>query len=393
MTLLSKISKIILVIYITLNILDALLLPAIQFISLDNFLIPLVGIIILNSFWKNKTFQITFILVLVKVVTEFLSNYFIGFVWSNFAYSGIWIKYFLFIWSCCYLMTRNLNIKIIDNILIFFTTILIVINCIQLLRIDYISKALESIYVHRQDLIDYNFAGFDGFRLNGTQTNPNDNGIMLLLLMCFFYLRKIKYKEIWAILLVMLILLTQSRTAFISLCFISFLYFLPVMKSISYRKVMIIISSILISFTLLIILGFKTLLLLFNGSAFTSNSFMVRLGNIKEVTYGLDNHQFFGYGKIQSFQLFFGRSIDNELAYELAQYGFLGLLLYLLIIAVMHFLIQKYSGVRRAFMFTGLILLFGVTNLSLLNSEVGILFCMFFILLILARSKPLKYYS
>ncbi len=382
-----------LVSYVVLNLLDVLLLPQLQYISLDNYLIPIVGVCLLKEYWKNKIFRYTAILVLLKIVAEFLSNYLGQFSWSNFAFSGIWVKYFLFTWSCYYLMTKHQNTQLVDNALIVFTITLILVNCIQLLRIDDISKAIESIYVHRQDLVDYNFAGFDGFRLNGTQTNPNDNGIMLLLLMCLFYLRKIRNKEIWAAILVILILLTQSRTAFISLCFISFLYFLPVLKTLSVKKVLLLISAGVVAFVLLIVLGFKTLLLLFDGSAFKSNSFMVRLGNVKEVASTLDGNYLFGYGKIQSFHAFFGRSIDNELAFELAQFGIIGVLLYLVIITVMHYMIQIQSGKRRAFMFTGLVFLFGATNLSLLNSEVGVLFCIFFILLFFARRKPLKYYS
>ena len=374
-------------------LLDVLVLPSLQYIAFDNFLIPIVGILLLKEFWNNKTFQFTALLILIKVGTEFLSNYLGEFTWSNFAYTGIWVKYFLFTWSCYYLMTKHQNTQLVDNSLILFAVILILVNCIQLLRIDNISKAFESVYVHRQDLIDYNFAGFDGFRLNGTQTNPNDNGIALLLLMCLFYLRKIRNKEIWAAIFVILILLTQSRTAFISLCFISILYFLPVLKTLNFKKIIAITSALVIAFSLMIVLGFNTLLLLFDGSAFQSNSFMVRVGNVQEVSNKLDGYYLFGYGKIQSFKSFFGRSIDNEIAFELAQFGMIGLFLYLLLIGVMHFLVQRQSGKRRAFMLTGLILLFGTTNLSLLNSQVGILFCVFFILLFFARRKPLKYYT
>lgn len=384
--------KLLVLIYVLLIVLNLLVLPQFDIISIDNFILPPVVAYLFWHYRANKLFWMSFILVCIKVSTELVSSYINHPELSMevVLWSFVWCKYFAFSWAALHLFSDPKIFKYLNSGLQWLINIIVLINLLQMLGIPHFSEFLQKIYVNNQFFVELNIAAYDGFRLLGTQINPNNNAVVLLLLLLMSFILNLKLKYFNAGVLMTLIFFTQSRTIFVVLIITLIIIHSNFIRKFKLKQMILVITSFLAFVVLSSFLGLNYLLDIINGSAFTSNSFLTRLQNVNVVLDKLNGKWFFGYGKILDFHKFFNKSIDNEFAYEISQYGVIGILLFLSFVVFISLNLFSREFKRYGIIFLVLIGFIGITNLTLLNHQVGLVFLMIPILSFAIHNVNLK---
>lgn len=252
------------------------------------------------------------------------------------------------------------------------------INLFMLINIGGMGESSQLLYAPKAytNFIYYN--EFGTFRLSGTQMSPNDNAILF----CCFYIYYLSFRpKAWHFLLLALgiIILTQSRTIFLmTLAVSAFAAFkhLNVFKS-KKQLLVFLFGGLLIGVT--IIFSFSNLKSVFTGDAFVSSSFMQRVSNLYNALEFDGLTLVIGNGVIKKPLLEIGAYIDSEIIAVLLQYGFVGILLWIvLLIAInIQFTFKSVQGFYW-FLITILILGTSVTNYAFLHGSIGVVLTLFF---------------
>ncbi|MFT6983101.1 MAG: hypothetical protein ACJAUD_001872 [Crocinitomicaceae bacterium] len=247
----------------------------------------------------------------------------------------------------------------------------------MLLNIGGMGESIQLLYAPKAytNFIYYN--EFGTFRLSGTQMNPNDNAILF----CCFYIYYLSFRpKAWHCLLLALgiIILTQSRTIFLMTLAISAfaaVKYLNVFKS-KKQLLVFLFGGLLIG--VIIIFSFSNLRSMFTGDAFVSSSFMQRVSNLSNALESDGLTLVIGNGVIKNPLLEFGAYIDSEIIAVLLQYGFVGILLWIIVLIAINiqFTFKSVQGFYW-FLITILILGTSVTNYAFLHGSVGVILTLF----------------
>lgn len=369
--------RLISLIYVVIIGLDMLLAPVYDFISIDNLLMPFVFLyLVWNYLGKNRLFIFSLILVVLKVFTELLSSYLNipDFSIQIMLWSMVWFKYFTFSWAALHVFSDVKTFHSMKRYMQVIINIVVILNLLQMLSIPGVSEFLQRIYVNNQVNVDLNVAGYDGFRLVGSQINPNNNAVVLLILLLLGFVLELRLKYFNAFILILLIFFTQSRTAFVVLILTLLILHSNYLRNIKLKQMLMVVGAFLVVLVMSSFLGLKYLLDIINGSAFSSNSFQTRLKNVDVILEKLSGKWSFGYGKIMNFNEFFNKSIDNEFAYEISQYGVVGVVLFVSFVIFIAMNLFSRGFKRYGIIFLTFIALIGITNLTLLNHQIGLMF-------------------
>jgi hypothetical protein len=363
----DRLIKYVLTTYVAVVILNALLLPPVNVISLDNLIFPLAGIAVVITFFRNKTFLISAAIIGALLTSNLLSNYINdGLTLTEIAWTTRWLKLFAIGWSTYYVF-RN-NRQFFDGVLLIGFLGMVVINALQLMGVS----SIIQLYASRVEVGESLLNSLVDGRLFGTFINPNNNGLIMAMFGVYFFTSNFRWKLVLMSLAGGIVLMTQSRTvflAFVSVIALSGMYFL--FKS-NKKKFLMFLGGMVVLLLVLVQLKFSNLSSIFNGSAFYSNSITTRYRVVEKTIEANDATPWLGQGKINSFPEFFGDSIDDEYAYVYLEYGLIGLLLLGVLVVFLSILSIRNNKVSLAAL--GLIILMlicGLTNLSFSNMEIG----------------------
>jgi hypothetical protein len=247
-------------------------------------------------------------------------------------------------------------------------TLLAGINIWMMLNLFGSGKWLSEIYTPKPDVMISNYYELGAFRLSGTMKNPNNNAILFgLFLLYFLYTNARKYWK-YILLAFVMIFLTQSRTVLLIMLAILGLY---VLHRNSRKTNMILIPAGVVALIAgLFLFQSRNLMSIFDGSAFLSNSWRMRVEHYELLFSSSISDTILGHGIILDPISTIGFYFDTEYLSIGYQYGFIGLLIWILAIAAI-FLKVKKTDQKSTFGWAIVMLVFGVatTNFTLLNVE------------------------
>ena len=260
---------------------------------------------------------------------------------------------------------------------------LLILNFLHYFNVLNFNKIVEPYYATSE--IHLSLFGLDTSgnsavrRMLGTMGNPNNNAILFLFFFAYFLTKSInirlKKEQVYIYLAFLCILLTQSRTGFISSIFVYFFWSIFTKQSIKTIAfgILFFIGTFFIAFS------FNTLSL--NYFANTSvnltdnNSVIGRLEVWRQLITMIKQKPFFGYGPNKDY--FYNNNLFAESEYVLYtwRYGFFGMILYLgwLILP----LYKTISHLNLSSFYILMIVIIGVsaiTNCPLSNPKILMLF-------------------
>ncbi|MFK7785031.1 MAG: O-antigen ligase family protein [Crocinitomicaceae bacterium] len=242
------------------------------------------------------------------------------------------------------------------------------INIWMMLNISGTGRWLSEIFTPKSDVMISNYHEIGSFRLSGTMKNPNNNAILFgLFLLYFLYTNARKYWK-YILLAFVMIFLTQSRTVLIIMLAILGMY---VLNKNSRRTNLILIPAGLISLLVgLFLFRSRNLMSIFDGSAFQSNSWRMRMEHYELLFSSSASDTLLGHGIILDPISTVGFYFDTEYLSIGYQYGMIGLLIWVMILVVL-LLKLRTTNRKSTFGWAIVILVFGVatTNFTFLNAE------------------------
>lgn len=329
------------------------------------------------TFKEKTTFLPIYVLLNIVFVCficiEFISSK--SFIYSHFLYLMRWVKYpVVFVLAQYYF--RFYNARQVEDFVKTLFLVVVGINIIILTNPFEIGAYLQALHAPKEYFNLSNFHEPGVFRLGGTFTNPNDNAILFSLFFILFAFHSRLKDYYFSALAISMVVFSQSRTALL-LCFViilvSFVYQLFYAK-LSKRQWIhtVTVSLVVVVFFAFFNLGYARTL--FTGQAFKSESFMSRIEHFKSVFDSSPQNFFFGRGVIDNQVEFFGSYLDSEMAVVFAQFGTIGLVIWLAFVGTL-FMISRNRLVENKVYFDAILLFLGVsfTNLSFFNTQLGLL--------------------
>lgn len=331
---------------------------------------------------KNRGYYLQFALITLSVfftllILELYNNQ--ELIFDHLLYLLRWIKYgVIFILTLCFFRKSNLDQIIIcvkgSFLLLAFFNILIYINAFG------IGEFLQYLHSPKDTFALSNFHEPGVFRLGGTMMNPNDNGILFGLFFLLFVLHESFKDYYFAIISFLIVLLTQSRTAvliLLGILLIWIIYFI-IKTKVSKKQFFLGIFIIITTITFFSVFNFNYISTVFTGKAFQSNSFIIRIENFKSIINSSNDILISGQGVITDQVAVFGKYLDSELTTVIAQFGLIGLFIWLVLIASMIIIAIKKTIHSKVFI-SFIILYSGtsLTNLSFFNTQLGLLLFVF----------------
>ena len=376
----NKLIQISLVCYVSLVLINSLLLPPINFVSIDNLLFPLAFIAVVYLYFKDLAFKWSIVIASLSLITALTSNYFSGGISTQ---EILWtlriVKLITVGWSVYYLV--NNHMRIFKSLLFFSFIGFIIINALQLLEWNFILD----LYSSNQSNIDaLNNSYLDG-RIFGVSTNPNSNALILALFGFYFFMSNESNKYYLMLLTVALLLMTQSRTVFIAFAVSLFAAFVIKFINKGRKQLLLFLVITTISFLFIFNLKLTNLSSLFNGTAYKSNSISTRFEAINAVLDVNTLTPLFGKGKLSNIPDLIGRSIDNEYIYLYLEYGLIGLLVLLITVLFLSIIALKINKYNLGLLF--IMIICGLTNLTFSNLEVSAIFILLFSASMLNKNK------
>jgi hypothetical protein len=363
-------------VYVVVCLIESLFGPIGNYIFFENYLfIPAFGFasFVLLKDKKSRVFTALFISIFVWIViSDYIAHEKI--VMSHLLYALRWIKYpvvFLIINDA---VNNQQSIKALKNTLIFIFLTLCIINLVLLINPWQLGETIQFFFSPKSDFLLSNYYEPGIYRLSGTMTNPNDNAVVFGLFFLFFYLNK-EHKDLYYSLIALtFVLFTQSRTVLILLLLFVVTHF--VIKQLKTRSLNFIpLLGIVIGFLFLIVGNSSYIKTIFTGEAFASNSFRIRIENLIEITKANNTDLILGQGYAANQVEKFGRYLDSEIISFIAQFGIIGLLIWLGLICTSVFYISKHYTTRIVWIsFFLLFMGISLTNNSFLNIQTSILF-------------------
>ena len=364
----------IITLYVTIVVVSSLLFPPMNIISIDNWLLPFVLLAITFFYFKNRTFRISLLLVVLIMGSCIISNYINnGLAFDEVLWSVRWLKLFIIGWASYYLITKNR--KYTESLILMVFIGLTFINALQLIGVD----AIVELYASKAEISDLLTRSLIDGRLSGTFINPNNNGFVFALFGVYFLVSGERAKYILLSISGILIVLSQSRTAFLAFLVVLVLVGLWLLSKHSRRRALYFLGGMCLFLMVAIQLNLKNLNSIFDGSAFRSNSITTRFEVIQKTIEVNEQNIWLGHGKINNIPDFLGYSIDNEYAYLYLEYGAIGIFFFLLLIGFLGILsMVQNKGHPVSIGLLLIMLVCGLTNLSFTNMEVGPVFALLF---------------
>ena len=370
-----------LTVYLAVTIISALLLPPLNLISFDNFLFPLAGIAVLQLSFRKQLFWISAAVIGMITLSSLLSNYVNnGLTANELIWSVRWVKLLTLGWTVHYVIKENgafFKLFIVAGFLG-----MVIINALQLMEVE----SIIDLYAVKQDATFSLTKNLLDGRMYGTVLNPNNNGLLLSLFAVYFLMSDLKWRHIYLIISSLLILMTQSRTAFIALIVVVGMLLLFRLWKKNKKQLLIFILGAAVLLFALVQLKFNNLSSLFDGTAFHSNSLNKRFEVIHNVIELNRESMLLGQGKLSNIPELVEGSIDNEYIYVYLQYGALGLLSLFAILIFFIRLSLKRNINTGNLGFLVVMLICGLTNLSFSNLEIGAMFTILFVGLLTSNS-------
>jgi hypothetical protein len=224
-------------------------------------------------------------------------------------------------------VSKEKIIYFLDNLLYYGSFIIIIIGLIQYFLPYSIGTWITSFYSNEHQLSAYSDFRYKRILLTGS--DPNIGALIGLLFLGFnmvkFFITKKSIYLLTAIFLIILILLTGSRTGLIA-CMIFLFTILIIVKSKAEYKIMFFLLAFVSSFVIIpmvpyIYIGFKTFI---SGS---NTSFLTRLDKIIDSYYLFMQSPVFGWGPAKAIHL---TVVDAEWFLLLRRYGVVGVLSFLI---------------------------------------------------------------
>lgn len=367
----NRLIQILLICYVGLVLINSLLLPPIDFMSIDNLLFPFAFVAIVFQYRSNKAFQWSLLIVSISLLTGLISNYLSGGLTFNELFWLLRIVKTLTVgWAVYYLVNNHPSVF---NTMLFTAFIgFSIINALQLLEWEFILE----LYASNQNSIDVLNNSYLDSRIFGVTTNPNSNGLILALFGFYYFMSNEKNKYYLIALASVLLLMTQSRTVFVAFALTIMIVVLVQLVNRNRKYLLLFIAGSVLSLLLIVNLKLTNLSSLFNGKALSSNSVTTRFKMFDEVIHVNKNTSLFGKGKLSNIPELIGGSIDNEFIYLYIEYGVVGLMILLITVVFLSVLSIKLNPYNLGLLL--IMLICGLTNLTFSNLEVSAIFILLF---------------
>lgn len=279
-----------------------------------------------------------------------------------------WLKWPIILVAVADLSRIGARKEQVENAMCFLFLALAGLNIIMILNPFGWGLALSEWYSPKSDVMLSNYNEFGAFRLSGTMLNPNNNAILFgLFLLYFLHMNARKYWK-YILLAFVIIFLTQSRTVLLVSLFIFGIY---IIQTSSRRTRLILIPATLFSLLIgLFLVRSTNLMSIFNGSAFTSNSFTLRVEHYNVLFESKTSELLVGHGIVLNPLDAVGFYFDSAYLSITYQYGIVGMLIWLMIIASIWSMIRMWNRTSTfAWAVTLFILGVASTNFTFLNTE------------------------
>ena len=289
-----------------------------------------------------------------------------------------WIKFaFIFIFFSSIAVNNEVHIQ--KAILVCFV-LMVFINSLQLVNPYGIGSFIAKFYTHHRSYYEMSDGVDRTFRLIGTAVNPNNNGVLWLLMFIYFlhqFLFKIgKYNIILIGISFLFIILTQSRTTLVA-ALLSAVIFMFI-KGVNLKTLLYFFCVLFLGFILVISLNFTYIMQLFLYNPLELHSLQLRFAVWREMWDFYLQKPFFGWGFIDGLDHFLNASPDNEHIYVLLLNGALGLMIFLWLLIypiIIYFSkMDKFKHVMIIVLFGISFLILGLTNVTIINVRVGLIF-------------------
>ena len=356
--------------FVVLSLFGELFFPASVRFIFDDLLFPIGLIFLVHAFFKRPKWR--------WVIGAFVAMCAWGALSDVLANGGIrtapigmlvrWLKWPII----CVAVAELSELKIKESQVVlsirFLFLALAGINIFIMLNPMGLGREISVYYSPKLDVMLSNYNEFGAFRLSGTMKNPNNNAILFgLFLLYFLYTNARKYWK-YILLAFVIIFLTQSRTV---LLIVLAIYGMYVLHGNSRKANMIMIPAVLVSLLAGVFLfRSSNIMSIFDGSAFKSNSWRIRIEHYELLLNSDAKDLIFGHGIILDPISTVGFYFDTEYLSIGYQYGLLGLLIWIVVIGSLLFLMRK-ANRKSTFGWAITILIFGVaaTNFTFLNVE------------------------
>jgi len=345
---------------------------------LENFALPL--FIIVLSF-KKLSFDSTMIILLMLNMIIGLIAVYINLNLNNGLMELIrWVKYMLIV-----VFFSSLSIKEMKIIAIFIRIAfwgMLIVNLLQLFNPLGWGIEITNIYSHHPLYYEGSDSFDRTFRLLGTAINPNTNALLWLLMMLYFlseyyYERKVQ-NIIFIFTSFVFIIFTQSRTGIATALFLGF--FNLFLYKLNWRNFIFIGSILLTSVFIAIWFKFSYIWQMFLYNPFKIHSLKLRFGIWRDMLNLYYEKPIFGWGNYKNFEILYPKPPDNEYLYVLLNQGAVGFLgiIFIFIYTLFIFRVNrnKYKHSYLPIFVVICFILIGITNLTIVNVRIGLLFFM-----------------
>jgi hypothetical protein len=356
--------------FVVLSLFGALFVSASSQFILDDLFFPFGVLFLVYSFFKEPKWR--------WLILAFGAMSAWGMMSDILANSGIrtqpmgmlirWIKWPIILITVADLHKVNIKKNLVENGVVVAFLLLAGINILMMLNPVGFGRYLHEIYNPKIEVLLSNYHEFGAFRLSGTMLNPNNNAILFgLFLLFFLHIDPRKYWK-YIVLAFVLIFLTQSRTTLLITLLIVGLY---ILRYNSRKTNLILIPGGILALTAgLFFFRSTNLMSIVDGSAFKSASWTDRVEHYGILfTSGL-RELILGHGVVLDPIAAVGFHFDSEYLSLGYQYGLIGLFIWLSIIGISFFLIQR-ANRKSTFSWALVLFILGIasTNFTFLNVE------------------------
>jgi len=360
--------------YVIICVFQAVLFPPNFLSSLDNYLFVFALINLMLISYRTKEWR----MITLAFILFFLWSIFVEFSKNGMAAKSN-LPYLLHFLKWPAILVTILSLKkelffekssqfFIDGL--FF--VIVSINLMLLINPFGYGELMQNLFSPKpySNFVFYN--EFQNFRLVGTQMNPNDNAVILSLFYLYYLIIDSK-KWYFTVILVAFILLTQSRTLFILLIILTFLYLFIKLKKTITRKRFFQVGLVGMVLLTSVVLSSNNLRSIFTGGAFHSHSLQVRMDNFGNAINVNNSSLFFGNGVINNPVERFGVHVDSEFIMVIIQFGLVGLLLWgVILFAILKQFKLNSVGFLYWCVITLLVLGVSFTNFTFTHGNLGV---------------------
>ena len=279
-----------------------------------------------------------------------------------------WLKWPIILISVTDLGNLKVRKSQVENGVVFAFLIMVGMNILMMIDPFGIGKSLSEMYTQKIEILLSNYHEFGAFRLSGMMRNPNTNAVLFGLFLLYFLHANARKYWMYILMAFVLIFLTQSRTVMLVIVAVLAIYILS--KNSRKLNLIIIPTGILTLFGGAYLFRSTSLMSIFNGSAFQSNSWTNRVEHYGVLFKSGASDLLLGHGIILDPVSSVGFYFDSEYLSIGYQYGLIGLLIWLIIIGLI-LQISRKADRKSTFGWTLVLFIFGIasTNFSFLNVE------------------------